>query len=110
MYNLDNLRKTLGNNEETLKNLLKVFFRTVPEQLKNITEAYQIKNIEEIIFIAHKLKTSFLTVGMVELAELIKQIQDNCKNNDFSKISQLLNNLNEKSEKELISLQKELQS
>ncbi|TAE70149.1 MAG: Hpt domain-containing protein [Bacteroidetes bacterium] len=108
MYNLDILRKTLGNNEDTLKNLLKVFFRTVPQQVQNLTQLYENQNIEEIIFMAHKLKTSFLTVGMVELAELIKQIQENCKNNDFSNMRILLQNLNEKTTQELNLLAKEM--
>lgn len=108
MYNLENLKKTLGNNQDTLKILLKVFFRTIPEQIKSINEAYQNKDIETINFIAHKLKTSFLTVGMLDLVNVIREIQENCDNKNFEIANDLFEKLNAVFIKELELLENEL--
>jgi HPt (histidine-containing phosphotransfer) domain-containing protein len=108
IYNLDKLKKNLGNDEKAFKDLLNVFLSTTPTQMKHLTEANQKQNFDQVRFIAHKLKTAFLTIGISDIGEILVQIQNACDENNTKLVQNLMTNLPEKVSVVLSNLAKQI--
>ncbi len=73
------LKKTFDNDVEIIKSVLQVFIEETPSEYKKLKEAIENKNIDAIRGIAHKLKSSFKTIGLQKETSVLENIEYSSK-------------------------------
>lgn len=81
-YNIKKLVEYVGNNEETIKEMVSIFLKSGSELLGQMLEAYQAGDLDAVSRTAHKLKPSLDVFGLDELAEPIRKIEQAFKNEE----------------------------
>lgn len=81
MLNLQYLKQITDDNKELLETLIDQFIQTTKEDLFNLQEAVDKKDIYRIKAVAHRVKGAAVTVGATELEHLLVAIE---KSNDDS--------------------------
>jgi CheY-like chemotaxis protein len=69
------LTKTYKGNFEKVKNILSIYLNTIPQQIKDLNNQIELKNVAKIKISAHTLKTSFRYLGVEKLYKLFKDIE-----------------------------------
>jgi|AntRauTorcE11898_2_1112593.scaffolds.fasta_scaffold77688_1 HPt (histidine-containing phosphotransfer) domain-containing protein len=77
---LSYLEDLTGGDNEVMKEMIELLIEETPKHLENIKAAQNEKNWSGLRAEAHKIKPMFLYVGLIELNELCKQIEENAKN------------------------------
>lgn len=81
------LKKTFDHDNETIKSVLQIFLEETPNDYKTLTEVIKNKNNSKAKEIAHKLKSSFKTIGLEKEATILEKIEKLSDNDDdFGKI------------------------
>ncbi|WP_271782113.1 hybrid sensor histidine kinase/response regulator [Aquimarina algiphila] len=90
------LKKTFDNDIEIIKSVLQIFIEETPEEYKKLKEAIENKNINVIQGIAHKLKSSFKTIGLQKETSILEDIERSSKEKlEFSLLLKLFQDLDE---------------
>ena len=76
---LDYLYTISDNDREFIKDMLSAFVKITPESIDGINDSLETKNWAEIGRLAHKIKPSILLLGIQELSDLIKEIENMAK-------------------------------
>jgi PAS domain S-box-containing protein len=89
---------TKGNKERQEK-MIHLFLNEIPTTLNKIKEAYEQKNYTALRSLAHSTKPSYTYLGMPQLTEIAKQIEQQAATseqniNETGLITQLINTLN----------------
>lgn len=79
MINLDYLNEISDGNDDLLIDLVEMFFEQIPEYQKSLTNLYDNKDWYNLGRIAHKAKSAILMVGMNDLAQKLKKLEENAK-------------------------------
>ena len=79
MINLDYLNEISEGNDDLMNDLVEMFFEQVPDYQKSLNDLYQKKDWLNLGKIAHKAKSAILMVGMNDLAEKLKKLEENAK-------------------------------
>ncbi|WP_271764991.1 PAS domain-containing hybrid sensor histidine kinase/response regulator [Aquimarina algiphila] len=88
------LKKTFDNDIEIIKSVLQIFIEETPEEYKKLKEAIENKNINVIQGIAHKLKSSFKTIGLQKETSILEDIERSSKEKlEFSLLLKLFQDL-----------------
>jgi PAS domain S-box-containing protein len=80
-YDLSHLRKFSQGNPEFVNEMIQMFLEEVPKSLLQMESAYKEKNIKELQDLAHQLKSTFGTMGMIKQQETAKSIEHYVKKN-----------------------------
>jgi two-component system, sensor histidine kinase and response regulator len=75
----------MGRDEEIYRDVVEVFLRGAPEQVKQLREAIEMTNQKEVERYAHSLKSSAAMLGAHALKKEAYQIEMAAKQNDLSK-------------------------
>jgi HPt (histidine-containing phosphotransfer) domain-containing protein len=94
-FNLVEIKKFTGEDQEVIKEMLGIFLKSVPKTLEEINQAYQNKDHKKFCYFSHKLKSSIDLLSIVELKKDIRLLE-NCKADqmDSEEISEITHKLN----------------
>uniref|UniRef100_A0A832G617 Sensory/regulatory protein RpfC n=1 Tax=Ignavibacterium album TaxID=591197 RepID=A0A832G617_9BACT len=67
---------TSENDLEFFREMLDVYLKEIPKNLENIKESILAKNAEHLRFYLHKLKGTYLTLGITDLIDYFKILSD----------------------------------
>lgn len=73
--NLEVLKKTLSNDEDTLKTILQIFIEETPQELNELRLLISRENTKQTRFLAHKLKSSFKSLGATAASSILQEIE-----------------------------------
>jgi len=104
-YNLDRIKAFIGDDQEMLIKLIKIFLENGPQILNSIQNSLINKDYQVLAFNAHKLKTSIDHFNIKSITSEIRLIDDYARNRSNL---ELLPSLIHKLEQELLSAMKEL--
>ncbi len=83
------LKKTFDNDTEIIKSVLQIFLEETPGDYKKLQIAIEDQNEINTKEVAHKLKSSFKTIGLEGPSLILEQIEHLSKDHHFEKISKL---------------------
>ncbi|WP_348799169.1 ATP-binding response regulator [Flavobacterium adhaerens] len=87
LYSLEPLNQFLGDDNETLQEVLKQFIESTNENLVILENAVQENNISEINAIAHRIAPMFRQIEAYEIDKILKTFENsNPNNSDFDKL------------------------
>lgn len=97
LYNLRKLIDYIGDNEETIKEMVGIFLKSAHDLSGQMMEACVANDLENVSKAAHKLKPSLDIFGIDDLALPIKQIEQSYKNNEScDSVFLIVRNLNKR--------------
>ena len=84
------LMKLLKDKKDKVKKICDIFIADTPNEIQELEEALNIKDFEVAIRMAHTIKGSSANIGANILREIALEIENDGKNNNFAKITELL--------------------
>src|SRR4051812_4848872 len=72
---LDELRASIGGDEEFVRDLVRTFLAEEPSNMEQIAAAAQSGDAEAIVRPAHTLKSSAAAIGAARLSAICRQIE-----------------------------------
>lgn len=82
------LKKTFGNDTETIQSVLQIFIEDTPKDYELLKQYIYIKDQKLIKETAHKLKSSFKTLGLQKESELLQHIEKYSDEHNFHEIAE----------------------
>ncbi|MEP6727756.1 MAG: ATP-binding protein [Bacteroidota bacterium] len=79
LYDLSMVRSVSGGDETFIKKMVQLFIETVPPGLTDLHEAHKAQDWQRMGKIAHKLKSTIDSIGIVTLKDDIRLIESNGK-------------------------------
>jgi len=80
----------VGDNPETIDNLLKVFLKSADQGATRLIRAWKAHDMTAVGEIGHKLKTPALSIGAEKLGTICQSLEDMGKTENFSVVSKLI--------------------
>ncbi|TVZ53177.1 ATP-binding protein [Dokdonia sp. Hel_I_53] len=74
---IDQLRETFDNDDAFIMSLLEVFIEDTPEDYKSLCACMDREFYPRASLIAHKMKSSFMNLGMTQQGHLLQHIEKN---------------------------------
>ncbi|MFK5894465.1 MAG: response regulator, partial [Pseudomonadota bacterium] len=84
------LIRSLGNDQSKHINVLSSFLKYVPGIINDLSIAYDARDMQQIRFYSHKLKSSSRAIGAIELADVNQKIEQAADNQNWDIIDSLL--------------------
>lgn len=85
LYDLKGLKKLFGNDSETIQNMISLFLTDTAEQWRGLVAEHKALSLSKMSETAHKLKASIDMMGIISLAQVIRDIEKYGKDNDPEK-------------------------
>jgi PAS domain S-box-containing protein len=82
LYNLDNLKKTSRGNHSFVQKMIHLFIAQTPQYIDTIQNAYLQQNFELLKTTAHKIKPVIDNLGIADLHDDIRLIEQLAESND----------------------------
>lgn len=96
---LTDLRESFENDAEILSSILDMFLIEIPEDYVILKNCIENRDFKAAGLQAHKVKSSYRTLGIDEMAGVLQEIEDCAKTEtDLNTIPELLSKFNEKYE------------
>lgn len=73
------LEEVTGGSEEIIKEMLELFLNDTPQQIALIKENSEKKNWDVVRSEAHKLKPSFLYIGLMDAHKKLEELETNAR-------------------------------
>jgi len=109
LYDLGQVKLFLGDDKQQLGNMISIFVSETPTMIQALNENMQNKNLEEVRFYAHKLKSS---IDLFQINGLQQDIRDLEKlameKNDVTSIQQYVSDITHTLESVIAEIQKEV--
>ena len=102
-YNLERIQAFVGEDEEMIKKVVKMFLKNSPQKLKNIKESHKLNDLKKLAFNAHKLKNSIDHFSIEALTTTIREIENYSKSGTHIDLLPSLIQMLEKELKEAIN-------
>ena len=95
LYDLTNLEKVCGGDNDFMNNMVNLFVSTTPEVIEGITTAINNNNFDTVSKLAHKIKPSVNYICITNLYQDVLEIEVWEKADDImiNKTNLLINNL-----------------
>lgn len=94
VIDLSYLTSITGGDKEVMVEMIDLLIEETPKHLDTIKTAQKNKDWPKLRSEAHKVKPMFLYVGLSELNEICKELEDNAKNEtDLASNPELIENL-----------------
>ena len=84
LYNLRNLEKLVGNDKESIRNMIELFMSDTQQQWEKLMDEYKHSNMTAVGEVAHKLKASIDMMGIDSLRDVIRNIEKCGKENNVT--------------------------
>ena len=102
LLNLTYLKEVVENNESSVRSILDLFVKQMPEEILLIEKAIEEQDYHAIKGVSHKLKSSVTILGVEELLKVLNALEENAaEKKDLSEIQELFLQLRELSNKVL---------
>lgn len=109
LINLDYLRKLSRGDEKFVEDVIELFLKNTPSAIRNMKKYYQNENWDDLMMEAHKIRPSFNFMGIKELEDAAKAIENNAsKQSNTAQIKELLEKIEKISEYAFVQLKEEL--
>ena len=109
LYDLGQVKLFLGDDKQQLGNMISIFVSETPTMIQALNENMENKNLEEVRFYAHKLKSS---IDLFQINGLQQDIRDLEKlameKNDVTSIQQYVSDITISLESVIEEIQKEV--
>ena len=109
LYDLGQVKLFLGDDKQQLGNMISIFVSETPTMIQALNENMENKNLEEVRFYAHKLKSS---IDLFQINGLQQDIRDLEKlameKNDVTSIQQYVSDITITLESVIEEIQKEV--
>ena len=79
LIDLSYLNEISDGSNELINDLVYLFFKQIPEYQIALNDYYDKKDWDNLSRIAHKAKSAILMVGMKDLANKLKKLEENAK-------------------------------
>jgi len=79
LYNLAMVEAISGGDQEFVKRMLQLFLDTMPEALRDMRACVQHERWEALGKLAHKLKSTIDSMGITQLKQVVRNIENNGK-------------------------------
>lgn len=79
VIDLSYLNEISGESTDLISDLIEIFFKQIPEYQKSMNNYFSKKEWINLGKIAHKAKSAILMIGMKELADDLKKLEENTK-------------------------------
>jgi len=94
LFNLSFLKKTFNDEQDIILEVLQIFIEDTPNDYEHLKLAIQNKNFTSTMEIAHKIKSSFNTLGLEKETKILEKIEYLAKEKkEFEEIHTLFNRL-----------------
>lgn len=90
LINLDLLYRMCNGSEQMVQTVIGMFVSTTPDSMKELEEHFANRSSEDLKNIAHKVKSSFLTLGASEIAEKLQQIEASASKGELDYLESLV--------------------
>ena len=102
LLNLTYLKEVVENNESSVRSIIDLFVKQMPEEILLIEKAIEEQDYNAIKGVSHKLKSSVTILGVEELLKVLNALEENAaEQKDLSEIQELFLQLRELSNKVL---------
>lgn len=92
------LREMLGNDEESLKEVVSIFLEDGPPMVKSLEESVRLKDYDMIKRTSHTLITELSTVGITSVVPDLKRMNKSAKDmTDIEEVMQRITDVVDKS-------------
>ncbi len=96
IYDLSFLKETFDNDPEVIQNVLQIFIEDTPEDYEKLKTGIKDQDFLTTKEIAHKLKSSFKTIGLNNEATFLQEIENTSRQGaDFVQIEALFKKLDQ---------------
>jgi len=109
LYDLSQVKMFLGDDKQQLGNMIGIFISETPLMIKALNDNMDSKNLEEVRFYAHKLKSSidlFQINGLQKDIRVLEQLA--VEKNDVISIEQYVSEISNTLENVIVEIQKEV--
>ncbi|MEO9953499.1 Hpt domain-containing protein [Nonlabens sp.] len=79
---LTDLRESFDNDKDILVSILDMFMDEVPEDYELLKQQVKSENYTAAGMQAHKVKSSYRTLGINDMASILQEIENRAKNNE----------------------------
>jgi CheY-like chemotaxis protein/HPt (histidine-containing phosphotransfer) domain-containing protein len=80
LYDLTMIRSVSGGDEAFIRKMILLFIDTVPQNVKELVDAGNVSNWEQVSKMAHKLKSTIDSMGIRSLHDQIRNVEMRAKN------------------------------
>ena len=109
IYDLSQVKLFLGDDKQQLGNMISIFVNETPVMIKALNENMQSKNLEEVRFYAHKLKSSIDLFQINGLQQDIRALEKLAtEKSDVTTIEQYVSDITDTLESVIEEIQKEV--
>lgn len=98
LINLEYLHRTCGGSEEMIQMILDMFVASTPDCIQELEQHFNNRDSESLRSVAHKVKSSFMTIGASSTGEKLQTIEDAAKENEIDHLEQLINEIKQESD------------
>ncbi len=82
-FNFNYLTEMSGGDETFIREMIELFLQEIPVALSRMDEELESKNWDNIASIAHRIKTNYMMVGLMEQNKLALEIEKSIKMNSY---------------------------
>lgn len=100
---LANLKSTFDNNPDYIVEIIQTYLTENPKLLAHLSLAAEIDDKQQVVKVAHKLKSGYMMMGLKELENLAAEIEVNLPAKNEA-LEQQIQDIIEKSKKSYLSL------
>ena len=109
LYDLSQVKLFLGDDKQQLGNMISIFVNETPIMIQALNDNMQSKNLEEVRFYAHKLKSSIDLFQINGLQQDIRVLETLAKErSDVTAIEQYVSAITNRLESVIKEIQKEV--
>jgi HPt (histidine-containing phosphotransfer) domain-containing protein len=76
---LSYLREVTGDDNDIIQEMLELFINDTPQALKGLQEKYEASDWDSVRAVAHKIKPSFMFVGLQNFHNKLTSIENNAR-------------------------------
>jgi PAS domain S-box-containing protein len=91
--NLSFLRKMSNNDDTFIKELIILFLESTPTLIEEMKDHYQKKHWKELSGTAHQMKPSVKLMGLIDMHEVAKQLENDSLETDKSSLEPAINKI-----------------
>lgn len=78
-FDISKIKRTFGDDEESLIDLIKTFLKYTPESINQMILSAKENNFDEIAYIAHKMIPGISFFGLKEIEEKLSNVENLAK-------------------------------
>ncbi|MBL4649252.1 MAG: PAS domain S-box protein, partial [Aureispira sp.] len=84
LYDLTSLKQFSQGNPQFLQDMLQMFLEQTPKDLRAIKDGFQDNDWAKVQDLAHQMKSTLGTLGMLKEQEIVQEIEKNMKNKNYA--------------------------